>query len=184
MTASAQLAKWVAEQHAGQLVRNTNKPYFNHLETVATLAGPVTRLGYEIGLCHDLLEDTNTNGDDLQNALIRFGYAKSDASEIMNCVIELTDVYTKKAYPYLHKVKRKKLEAERLFKVSAAAQTVKYADLMDNIDWMMQHDQKHATKYLNKKRLLIANLNQGNAQLRQQVLNLINKCLLTLKYNH
>ena len=181
MTAAAQLANWIAEKHSGQLIRKTNTSYFSHLTTVASIAKPATRLGYEIGLCHDLLEDTDTTSDDLLHALLRFGYIKPDAYEIMGSVLELTDVYTKKTYPDLSKAKRKKLESERLSYVSASAQTVKYADLMDNIEWMLVHDQKHAKKYLKKKRLLINSLNRGNGQLRQQALNLIDKSLSELK---
>ncbi|WP_316845192.1 hypothetical protein [Pedobacter psychrodurus] len=181
MTASAQLAHWVAVQHAGQLIRKTKTPYFNHLTTVAAKARSATRLGYEIGLCHDLLEDTGTTRHQLLHALLSFGYSKSDAHEITGSVLELTDVYTKKAYPDLNKAERKKLESERLLSISASAQTVKYADLIDNIGWMLVHDQKHVKKYLKKKRLLITCLTRGNSILRQQALVFVDKSLSTLK---
>ena len=178
---AAELANWVANQHSGQLIKKTNIPYFNHLITVASMAKPATRMGYEIGLCHDLLEDTDTTSEELLQALLGFGYSKTDAHEITGSVLELTDVYTKKAYPDLNKAERKKLESERLLSISASAQTVKYADLMDNIGWMLVHDLKHAKKYLKKKRLLLGSLNRGDNQLRQLALKLIDKSLLALK---
>jgi (p)ppGpp synthase/HD superfamily hydrolase len=177
MTAAEQLTSWVAAQHSGQLIKKTNTPYFSHLITVASIAKSATRLGYEIGLCHDLLEDTDITEDKLLQALLHFGYPQADANEIVSCVTALTDVYTKKAYPNLSKTKRKKLESDRLLSISPPAQTVKYADLMDNVGWMLIHDQKHAKRYLKKKRLLIASLDQGDHNLRQQALGLIDKSL-------
>jgi len=178
ITAAEQLANWVADQHSGQIIKKTGTPYLNHLITVATMAKPAVRLGYEIGLCHDLLEDTHATGNELLHTLRNFGYPETDAHEITASVLELTDVYTKKAYPNLSKTQRKKLESTRLLTISASAQTVKYADLIDNINWVLIYDPKHAEKYLKKKRLLLSGLNRGDSALRQQALELINHSLL------
>lgn len=180
MSAIERLRNWVAIKHEGQLIKRTTEPYFNHLIAVALLAEPATELGYEIGLCHDLLEDTGTTEAELRNALLEFGYSDQQANLITCCVTELTDVYTKIAYPHLSKSKRKKKETARLLMLSPIAQTVKYADLIYNINWMLKYDQKHAKRYLHKKQLLLAQLNQGDRGLWQMALNHIQTGLLIL----
>ena len=76
------LTVWVKEQHAGQLIRKTEKPYFDHLLFVAEKAGSVFPLGYEIGICHDLLEKTNVNEPELLSSLLCFGYLSPSAEHI------------------------------------------------------------------------------------------------------
>lgn len=174
MTAVEQLKHWVEYKHAGQGIRRTKEPYFNHLLAVANLAAPAADLGYEIGLCHDLLEDTDTSAQVLMEALLSFGYTWEEAGHICLCVQELTDVFTRKAFPHLSKKTRKKKEHQRLGTISADAQTVKYADLMYNVGWVLRYDHKHAKRYLRKKLLLIGTLTKGDEQLRQEVLELLN----------
>jgi len=173
MTPVEQLAIWVAQKHSGQLIKKTNEPYFNHLISVAEMAGKFTTWGYEIGLCHDLLEDTPTTKDDFFNALISFNYDTDRAHYITDCVLELTDVFTSKAYPDTNKHSRKLQETLRLCQISAAAQTVKYADLAYNIKWVLTHDPKHAKDYLERKRKLLLGMNKGNRELQREVLALI-----------
>lgn len=178
MIAAAKLAYWVASKHAGQLIKHTGKPYFDHLLAVAEMAAPAVALGYETGLCHDLLEDTNTPEEELIAALISFGYTVTKANSIASYVTELTDVFTRTAYPGLSKLERKSKEAERLIKISAAAQTVKYCDLIYNIDWVLKFDQKHAEVYLIKKKLLLTAMVKGDEGLRQRALHAIDNGLL------
>jgi len=171
MGAKERLTEWVKKKHGAQLIRRTIEPYYNHLIAVAEMAAPFLTLGYEIGLCHDLLEDTDSTQEDLMEALRRFGYPDRDAAFITSCVVELTDVFTADAYPGLSKAERKNREAARLISMSAAAQTVKYADLIYNVKWVLTYDRKHAEKYIKKKVLLLANMNAGNEELWQQAIN-------------
>lgn len=169
MTPPERLKDWVALKHAGQLIKRTGEPYFNHLIAVADLASCI-ELGYEIGLCHDLLEDTSTTEAELSAALLDFGYNGKQANLITHCVVELTDVFTASAYPNLSKSKRKKLESARLLTLSPVAQTVKYADLIYNINWVLKYDLKHAQRYLLKKQRLLSGLNRGDQNLWQKAL--------------
>ncbi len=167
------LLHWVKQKHKGQKIRESGKPYFSHLLTVAKMAASATAMGFEIGLCHDLLEDTKTNVTEFKLALSTCGYTSEECTHIATCVIELTDVFSKEDYPDLSKSIRKTKEAERLATISAAAQTVKYCDLIYNIGWMLEYDKKHLKKYLNKKRLLLQVLDKGDKKLRQKALELI-----------
>jgi len=181
MKPAEQLANWVEEKHRGQLIRDTEEPYFMHLVTVAEMAGPATLFGYEIGLCHDLLEDTSTTQNELHEALVSFNYDKTDTDYITACVVELTDVYTSAAYPHLGKKARKEKEALRLSAISPAAQTVKYCDLIYNINWMLHHDRKHAAKYLKRKKHLVTCMSEGDEGLRQKALETINDGLVFIR---
>src|ERR1700761_2933254 len=119
-----ELEEWVRLKHAGQLVKKTNLAYYRHLEFVAKLASQYTPLGYIAGLCHDLLEKTNTTGAELRNFLNKLGINEADT--VVAQVIQLTDVYTKAAYPTWPKTKRKFMEEARLVHISPGAQIVKY----------------------------------------------------------
>ena len=169
MTAREQLTAWVRQQHAGQLIRETDQPYFDHLLRVAVMAGEYAILGYEVGLCHDLLEKTLVTTDQLHFVLVDFGYPDGEAWIIVDGVIELTDVFTKAVYPGFKKKKLKKREAKRLASISPLAQTVKYADLADNIQWMHLHRPEKTPAYLAKKQQLLLIMNKGNAELQAKI---------------
>ncbi|SEM78019.1 hypothetical protein SAMN05192574_101789 [Mucilaginibacter gossypiicola] len=176
------LLDWIKQRHKGQLIRGTAEHYIDHLIAVAELAS-ITPLGYETGLCHDLFEDTETTEAELFSALISFDYTDREAHLIVNCTVELTDVFTKKNYPELKKKDRKAREAARLAAISSTAQTVKYADLIYNIRWVLRYDLKHALKYLSKKRLLLAVMKSGEPSLHLKAVSLINDSLSKLTSN-
>jgi (p)ppGpp synthase/HD superfamily hydrolase len=172
------LIEWVAKQHVGQLIKLTTEPYLNHLVRVAEMAGQYAASGYECGLCHDLLEKTRVTPQLLSYHLRQCGYVETAADLIVTVAVELTDVYTKLKFPDLKKSERKEREAHRLETVSPTAQTVKYADLYDNIQWMLQHDPSQALSYLQRKKDLVLKMNAGNPDLRRQLLDYITLKLL------
>lgn len=92
------LFEFVVHKHKGQVRKYTGEPYFNHVKAVAEMADGIVPFGYEIGLCHDLLEDTDCERNELNEALKRFGYSKPDAWYITIGVDDLTDVFTSKDY--------------------------------------------------------------------------------------
>lgn len=168
------LANWIAERHQGQIKKYISEPYFSHLLRVAERSDPVTMLGYEIGLCHDLLEDTPVTDNELFEALLCFGYDDMEANYITTRVVELTDVFTAVAYPGLRRTERKAKEAKRLAGISSGAQTVKYSDSMDCI---VKHDSLNALTYLQRKRCLMEAMNDGFQETRQQVLSRIDEAI-------
>lgn len=177
MTNAEQLTNWVASKHEGQTIKRTEEPYFNHVAAVAALAKPAVTFGYEIGLCHDLLEDTKTTKAELWATLLKFGYDTREANLITAAVVELTDSYTSENYPDWSKKERKDKESSRLMSISPAAQTVKYGDLIYNVDWVLKYDQKHAKKYLLKKKVLLASMNKGDQGLLQKAVTNIDAAL-------
>lgn len=153
---------FVTLKHHQQKRKYTNEPYFNHVKAVAEMADGLCKFGYEIGLCHDLLEDTDCDGIELQQALKRFGYDYPDNEFIFKTVMELTDMYIPENFPQLNRSKRKSLEAERLGKTSYEAQTVKYCDLMHNTASIVKHDKGFAKIYLAEKATILKHMNAGN----------------------
>lgn len=172
------LTGWVRSKHGGQLKKYNGEPYFNHLASVAEMAKGAIRLGYEIGLCHDLLEDTRTTGSELKEALVTFGYFHHDADDIAACVAELTDQFTSAASPDLSRNERKEKEEFRLRTVSSAAQTVKYCDLIDNMTLVIEYERKHGPQYLQRKKSLLQDMNAGNIELRLRALAIIDHALI------
>ena len=174
---SVQLRNWVGEQYNGQRIKISGEPYMNHLLAVAKMAAGAAPFGNEIGLCHDLLEDTSATPAQLYAALLGFGYTEAAADHITDTVVELTDVFTKAAYPELRKRERKECEAQRWLKLSSAAQTVKYADLLYNIPWVLRYQPGKAKKYIRRKVRLLAKLDKGNPALYLRTLEVIDAAL-------
>lgn len=131
----------------------------DHLPTLAT------------ALLHDVLEDTSVRPHEIKDFLISiFKQAnilapQQLADEILSLVIELTDVYEKAVYPQLNRTQRKTLERKRMQGISPKAQTIKYADIMDNAAEIVQYDKAFAPKFLSECRELLAVMNQGDPTL-------------------
>ena len=158
------LRKVVKFFHRNQVKKYNGEPYIHHLDTVARLSdkycGTVT--GYEIGLCHDLLEDTKCGPRLLYIILIVLGYTRNRSRIIVDGVIVLTDVYTREAYPTLNRLKRKRLEAIKVAEGNAEVQTVKYCDITDNTSNILMNDKKFAKVYLPEKEYMLTLLTKGN----------------------
>lgn len=164
------LLTWIKTTYAGRLIRMSGEPYLTHLTAVADLAAPALPFGYEIGLCHDLLEDTGMSAAEFEAALIRLGYGSGDARFITSIVTELTDVYTKTAFPDFSKKERKAKEADRLAAISANAQTVKYADLIYNVQWTLANEPEKAQAYATHKLALLSRMDKGDLLLRSKAM--------------
>ena len=184
LSAKQQLVKeFVKELHEGQKRKYTDEPYWHHLVRVATILDTFKVTYYrpafliEIALLHDVLEDQKHRCNEMQmvDRLKVCGYDYFDGMFITRAVIELTDVYTPKRLPDANRAKRKYLEAQRLHEISSVAQTVKYADLMDNTRDIVENDPKFAVTYLKEKEMILEGMVHGDktllASCRQLLLN-------------
>lgn len=140
----------------------TCRKYENRLEVLAA------------ALLHDVVEDTATTNAEIVDFLQTL-MPRPQALDIAKLVVELTDVYTKKDYPQLNRKQRKELEAERLRQVSAAAQTIKYADIIDNCFDLLLHDPEFAGKFKAEGRALLKLMTKGNALLYEIALATVNE---------
>jgi guanosine-3',5'-bis(diphosphate) 3'-pyrophosphohydrolase len=160
------LLDFVKEQHGAQKRKYTFEPYWTHVYRVAEIVAmyePI--LGIEIALCHDLLEDTNCTSVELRHHLISIGYNHIECIDIVASVVDLTDVFTHEEYPHYNREKRKILEAERLATVRPISQSVKYADLIDNLDSIMPHDSGFGRLFLAEKVRILQGMRAGHPEL-------------------
>lgn len=161
------LFDFVKDMHGNQKRKYTGAPYYTHLLSVADLVERFVKNGFEteIALCHDLIEDTACSLADLSSKLIDLGYGIDEDEIILSGVDDMTDKYTHEKYPALNRAQRKELEGVRIIGSRPIAQTVKYADIMDNISSVAEHDPGFARIYAREIDGYIWQTDKGNPQL-------------------
>lgn len=117
-------------------------------------------------LLHDVLEDTPVREDQIRDFLHKV-MKPHEVDKTVKMVIELTDVYVKSEYPHLNRKARKSRELERMVKISSDAQTIKYADILDNTQEIVSHDPQFAIVFLKECRETLRKLDKGNKELYQ-----------------
>lgn len=140
------------EAHHGQLRRWTDEPYVTHCFRVATT---VSEYLYQpeymaIAICHDVLEDTEVDLSTIDRRLSSFiGYG----------VKMLTHDKT---------LDREARNADYMAQLSLAPseiQTIKAADILDNITGVVERDTKFAVKYLPEKIEFLDRLERADSHL-------------------
>lgn len=170
----SKLLEFVITAHGEQKRKYTNLPYWTHLVSVAEIVSKYKSiLGIEIALCHDLLEDTKYTASEVWDFLASIGYDHEDQIIIGHCVLHLTDQFTSEAHPELNRATRKKLEADRLTQIPANAQTVKYADIIDNTSSIVQYDPDFAKVYLKEIQAKIYKMDKGDPELYKRCLETV-----------
>ncbi|MCA6372204.1 MAG: metal-dependent phosphohydrolase [Cytophagales bacterium] len=161
------LLEFVKLKHGGQLRKYTNLPYYTHLVNVAEIVSKHVNdeISVETALCHDLFEDTECREFDLSASLLQIGYPHRVVSQIVSGVWALTDVYTSAAFPTVTRSERKRLEAIRLGTIPDFAQSVKYADLIDNSSSIVAYDKGFAKVFLREKEFILKNMHSGDHEL-------------------
>ena len=167
-----------AHDSINQKRKYTGEPYWVHTEAVADTVARVGGTTQMIiaALLHDVLEDVypihpEYNADKIRDL---FGI------EVLQMVLELTDVFTKENHPELNRENRKKLERERLGMTLVASKTIKLADLINNTKSIVADDPDFARVYLKEKMAMLGELADGNAELLQEASELALKGYQTL----
>jgi guanosine-3',5'-bis(diphosphate) 3'-pyrophosphohydrolase len=171
-----QIKNFADQAHGGQLRKYSPERYIVHPARVMARLKEFTddQTVLAAALLHDVLEDTTTTRDQIEEFL-RPLFGDVDTQRTIKLVEELTDVYTKNNFPQWNRYRRKKKETERLEKVSPEAQTIKYADLMDNTSEIVQQDPEFAKRYLEEARKLLRRLKKGNSILRERAIEHVKK---------
>ncbi|HYF66833.1 MAG TPA: HD domain-containing protein [Ohtaekwangia sp.] len=123
-------------------------------------------------LLHDVLEDTAVTQDELLKFLQNI-FDRPMATRTLSLVIELTDIYTRHNYPRMNRRNRKAQEAKRLSQCSADAQTIKYADIHDNAQHIMDEDPDFGPIFLREAFDLLTQLTRGNATLHAEAIDIV-----------
>jgi (p)ppGpp synthase/HD superfamily hydrolase len=138
--------------HTGQKRKYTGEDYIVHPIEVAEIVKTVAYTPEMIAaaLLHDVVEDTDAS---LEDILHRFGSAVADL------VRDLTDVSQPEDG---NRATRKALDRAHTAQASAAAKTIKLADLISNSRSIVEFDPKFAKVYLKEKALLLDVLTEGD----------------------
>lgn len=165
----AQIQDFADRAHGEQVRKFSPERYIAHPIRVMELCREQTQdmAVLAAALLHDVLEDTAIEQQALQDFLMGLS-PEAQALRTLRLVVELTDVYTKKNYPEWNRRKRKARETERLEATSADAQTIKYADIIDNSGEIAHQDTDFAMVFLQECRALLKKLPKGNPILYKQ----------------
>lgn len=170
------IAAFADQAHGDQQRKYADERYIQHpLRVMQTCR----HYGYSLpvlaaAILHDVLEDTDTTPQRIMKFLSTV-MNKTDADKTLALVIELTDIYTKEQYPRMNRRERKTNEANRIEGISAEAQTIKYADIIDNAIGIAEHDADFAPVFLKECRRLLEKMQNGNKELRKEAMEIVAK---------
>ncbi len=176
-----EITDFAARAHEWQFRKYAEEPYIKHPIRVMQQCRlyikdmPVAAAA----LLHDVLEDTEVTKAELSTFL----YEKLPAAEAQHSILlvdQLTDVYTKKDYPHLNRRQRKEKEHHRLASIHPDAQTIKYADIIDNSRDKAIPENDFAQKLLNEYKHLLRKIPNGHPVLYQLANNAVNEALREL----
>lgn len=161
----AKLYSRAAHQAVAQKRKYTGEPYYLHPAAVAECVAKVPGATPEMvaaAYLHDVVEDTHVSIEEISTL---FG------EKVAGYVHELTDQFVDPEIG--NRSHRKMLERERLSGISAEAQTIKYADLIDNTGSIVARDPGFARLYMSEKQALLDVMTNGCPVLRKEALALV-----------
>ena len=177
MSTLATVEAFARSAHEGQRRKYANEPYINHpVRVMQICAEYVTdEVVLEAALLHDVIEYTEVSAN-MFFKFLQTLHPGPEAVKVLKLVQELTDEYVSAKYPGWNRVKRKKLEVLRLSKISPAAQTVKYADILDNSTDIVHSGSDFAPRYLLEAEDILLNLPKGHPELYKRTLETVRSC--------
>lgn len=186
--------------HTGQVRKYTEEPYHTHLLAVAMITDlycseyntETKDLFIACAILHDVLEDcSNVSERDIKRTLRKSGFAFFDRMCISSAVKDLTNTFTKEAYPELSREIRKALEANKWSDVyfsrifsrhKTMPMIVKCADILHNVHNIVDKDPEFAKVYLYEKMKMVQNM-LFEHDIKQSVIDIINYNIEKLNTN-
>lgn len=140
------------QAHGDQRDKYREQPYIMHPMKVAQFMVMFEQRTevVQAAFLHDVVEDTDVN---ILQIRTEFG------DEVASLVNWLTDQYSDLSIGNRHK--RKQMELERFRGAPPEAQTIKYADMIDNANSIFQHDKPFAKVFVREMRQILLVANQG-----------------------
>lgn len=153
-------------RHLGQMRKYTGRSYIVHPAAVAETIRAVP--GHTVAmLCaswlHDIVEDTETTNDEI---------AQWFGGHVARIVDGVTDISTPADGG---RAQRKAIDREHNAAALPESQTIKVADVMDNVPCILLHDPEFARIYVPEKILLVRELKAADRGLWQQAWAMLNK---------
>lgn len=178
----SQIRDFADQAHGDQTRKYSPDRYIVHPTRVMEICRRYTndRAILAAALLHDVLEDTPVQKESLEEFLQKV-MDQNQAQRTLKLVVELTDIYVKENFPQWNRRKRKTKEAERMETISAEAQTIKYADIIDNSAEIAEHDPEFAKKFLDECRILLKKMKKGNGQLYQRAVDTVQSSMEQVK---
>jgi guanosine-3',5'-bis(diphosphate) 3'-pyrophosphohydrolase len=172
------IIKFADQAHGNQLRKYTGERYIVHpirvMQTCQQYShDPALLAG---ALLHDVLEDTPVSKDEIKEFLLRH-LDEVQTRRAMQYIEELTDIFVRKNYPRMNRRQRKEKEASRLAHVSPEAQTIKYADIMDNATDIVLHDREFGYVYLREAEMILDKMKHGHRILFERALHTVKECM-------
>lgn len=172
------IREFAERAHGEQRRKFVDEPYIHHplrvMETCRQYS-PSSSMA-AAAMLHDVLEDTPVTEEKLQEFLSTV-MDQSHAGHTFRLVIDLTDTFTHARYPNWNRRKRKQKEFERLAHAHPDAQTIKYADIIDNSVDVAGSGNEFARIYLNECRVLLTFIKAGNPVLHKIAVETVEKSL-------
>lgn len=158
-----------AHDSVGQIRKYTREPYWTHTEWTMERLSEITQDEDRLigQLFHDMAEDVSPKNPDYPPQLVleQFG------NVAYHHMIDLTDVYTKEAYPTWNRAKRHEHEKNRLALIPIPSKNGKLADLIHNTHSIVAHDKNFAKVYLKEKYALLQVLRDADKQAWEEAMN-------------
>ena len=175
-TRLGKIATFADQAHGEQRRKYHDERYIRHPLRVMKRC---QHYGYSLpvlaaAILHDVLEDTDTSPGEIKEFLMTL-MNERDVHHTLSLVTELTDVYTKDQYPRLNRRQRKARESDRIEKISTEAQTIKYADIIDNAKGIAAYGAGFAPVFLRECKVLLEKMKKGNNELREEAMEVIAK---------
>ncbi|MDO5654769.1 MAG: HD domain-containing protein [Flavobacteriaceae bacterium] len=163
-----QIEEFARNAHSGQMRKYSDEEYIIHPIRVMKICQLYTHdiAILSTALLHDVLEDTKVTSAELEQFLSGI-FSNQEAQKILQLTQDLTDVFIKENYPNLNRKQRKAKEWDRMESIHYDAQTVKYADIIDNSQEILVYDPNFARVYLKECLKGLQNMKKGNSELYQ-----------------
>lgn len=163
--------------YEGRQCKFTNEEYIRHPERVMymCLDASEDRAILAAALLHDVLEETSISEEQLYGFLRKL-MDKEEANKTMGLILDLTNFHARE-HPETSWEDRKQVEGERLALISPEAQTIKYADIIDNVIDIVPNSSEYADKYLEEAEYYLEKMNNGNNDLRRRAATIVQRSL-------
>ncbi len=159
----ARLFALKAHGSIGQRRKYTGHPYIEHPRAVALIVSQVGGNPEQIAAAwlHDTVEDTPVEIEDIKR---EFG------SVVAKMVQELTNISRLEDG---NRARRKEIDRVHLSKASSESKTIKLADMINNIESIVDNDAEFAETYIPENRLLLEVLKEGSPVLWERAKKII-----------
>jgi (p)ppGpp synthase/HD superfamily hydrolase len=167
LVTKAQAWAHAAHDSINQKRKYGDEVYWVHTDAVADIlkeAGESEEV-QAAGHLHDVLEDVAPKNPTYSEENMR----KEFGDVVTNLVLEVTNVYTKEAFPHLNRAKRKHLEEKRIGTISLGGKNIKCADITHNIKGILTYDTEFGKVFLAEKSVALTQLTNANPVLYKMV---------------